>query len=181
MLQRLNNNAVLIDSLISTVALFAIVVFYANPHIDGSNGDSLLKLQLAFSKEQGIEILNGWGAGGAERFNRWIIPDFLYALSYAIFFASLFSILIAKKGKTEYRRFRFAIYVAFAAGTLDWIENILELLFVNNFSAFPDALFFMHSVISATKWAALPIALTYIVILLASKTATPAKVRSHER
>jgi len=167
MLLALNKKSVLIGSLISMSIMFAIVMFYANPLIDGGNGSGMLKLQLAYDKEAGIEIINSWGASGIDHFNQWIFTDYIYAVSYAVFFASVLSILIVKKGKEEYLVYRFGVYLAFVAGLLDWIENTMELFFVNNSSGFSSALFFLHSIIATVKWAALPIAVAYIVVLLA--------------
>lgn len=167
MLHALNKKSVLIGSLIAMSIMFVIVMFYANPIIDGGNGSGLLKLQLAFDKQTGIAIINSWGTSGIARFNQWIFTDYLYAVSYAVFFASVLSILIVKKGKEEYLVYRFGGYLAFVAGLLDWIENTMELFFVNNSSGFPSVLFFIHSIFATVKWAALPIAVAYIVVLLA--------------
>lgn len=177
MIQALNKKSVLIGSLISMAIMFAIVMFYANPLIDGGNGSSLLKLQLSFNKEAGLEIINSWGVSGIDRFNRWIFTDYIYAFSFAVFFASLFSILIMKKGKEEVPVYRFAVYLAFAAGLLDWIENTIELFFVNNSSGFPGILFFLHSIVAMVKWAALPIAVIYIAVLLTKKNNPHVKSR----
>jgi Na+/citrate or Na+/malate symporter len=157
--------------------MFAIVMFYANPLIDGGNGSGLIKLQLAYDKEAGIEIINSWGASGIDHFNQWIFTDYIYAFSYAVFFASLLSILIMKKGKEEFLVYRFGVYLAFVAGLLDWIENTMELFFVNNYSGFPSALFFLHSIVATVKWAALPVAVAYIVVLLANANKPDIQIR----
>jgi hypothetical protein len=157
--------------------MFAIVMFYANPLIDGGNGSGLLKLQLAFDKEAGIAIINSWGTSGVDHFNQWIFTDYIYALSYAVFFASLLSILIMKKGKEKLLVYRFVVYLACVAGLLDWVENTMELFFVNNSSGFSSALFFLHSIIATVKWAALPIAVAYIVVLLANANKPDGQIR----
>ena len=176
MLHTLNKKSVLTGSLIAMLLMFAIVMFYANPLIDGGNGASLLKLQLAFDKQSGIAILDSWGSGGAARFTQWIFTDYLYAVSYAVFFSSLLSMLIVKKAKQNIAGYRLAVYLAFIAGLLDWTENTLEIIFVNHAAAFPESLFFLHSTVAAAKWAALPIALACIAILLA----TSDKPRVHD-
>lgn len=177
MLQALNKKSVLIGSLISMSITFAIVMFYANPLIDGGDGSGLLKLQLAFNKEAGITIINSWGIAGIDRFNHWIFTDYFYAASYAIFFASLLSILIVKKGKEALLVYRFAVYIAFTSGLLDCIENTMELFFVNNPLAFSNTTFFLHSVVATAKWGALPIALTYIAVLLTKANKPGVKIR----
>lgn len=169
MLHALNKKTVLSGSFIAMSVMFAIVVFYANPLIDGGNGSSLLKLQLAFDRQSGIAILDSWGPGGATRFRLWIFTDYLYAVSYAVFFASLLAILVVKKGKQNIFGYRLAVYLGLIAGLLDWIENTLEIIFVNNAAAFPETLFFLHSMVAVAKWAVLPIALIYIAVLLLTR------------
>lgn len=177
MLHALNRKTVLIGSLLSMSIMFAIVMFYANPLIDGGNGSGLLKLQLAYDKKAGMEIIDSWGVSGIARFNQLIFTDYIYAVSYAVFFASLLSILIMKKGKEEFLVYRFSVYLAFVAGLLDWIENTMELFFVNNSSGFPSILFFIHSIVATVKWAALPIAVAYIVVLLAKANKPDGQIR----
>lgn len=172
MLLILNKKSVLTGALIAMSVMFAVVMFYANPLIDGGNGSSLLKLQLAFDKQSGIAILDSWGPSGAARFNQWIFTDYLYAVSYAVFFASLLSILVVKKGKQNINGYRFAVYLGLIAGLLDWTENTLEIIFVNHAAAFPQALFFLHSMLAAAKWMALPIVLIYIATLLTKNNTT---------
>jgi hypothetical protein len=47
----------------------------------------------------------------------------------------------------------------------DWIENTLEILFINNHIEFSNTLFFIHSIIASLKWLALPIIVTFIIKL----------------
>ncbi len=169
MLEKLNSKTVLIGSLALMSIMFVIVMFYVNPSIDGGNGLGVIKLQLSFDKEAGIEIIHSWGKDGVERFRQWIITDYIYAFAYSAFFASLLSFLILKKGKATYRAYTISVYLAFVAGFLDWVENTIELTFINNPSDFSSTLFFAHSIIALLKWAAVPIAVAYIVVLLTKK------------
>jgi hypothetical protein len=166
MLNFLSDKRVLFGSLALTLIMFSIVMFWVNPAIDGGNGVSIIRLQLAFDKEAGQRILNSWTVSGLSHFNQWIFTDYLYAFAYATFFASLLSWLVLKKGVEGVGVYRFSVYLAFIAGLLDWTENTIELLFINHPAMVSNSLFFTHSIVSVAKWSAIPIAITYIVVLL---------------
>jgi hypothetical protein len=166
MLHALNSKTALIGSLIFMSIMFVIVMFFVNPSIDGGNGTGVIKLQLSFDKEAGIEIINSWGKSGIEQFKQWIFTDYIYAFSYSVFFASLLSFLILKKGKETSRVYKGGVYLAFVAGLFDWVENTIELFFVNNPSDLSSTIFFFHSIVAIMKWAAIPIAAAYIAVLL---------------
>lgn len=161
---------VLLGSLIFMLIMFSIVMFFVNPQIDDINGIGVIELQLSFNKDVGIGIIESWGESGIANFKQWIFMDYIYAASYSVFFASLLSFLIFKKGKEKLLKYTWVVGLAFVAGALDWIENTLELFFINNPSAFPDSLFFFHSVIASLKWAAVPIAVVYVVALATKKS-----------
>jgi len=169
MLHALSRKMVLIGPLALMTVMFFIVMFLVDPAIDGGNGASVIKLQLSFDKDAGREIVNTWGKSGIETFNQWIFTDYIYAISYSVFFASLLSFLILKKGKENFLVYRIGVYLAFVAGLFDWVENTTELFFVNDPSDVSNALFFLHSIVASAKWAAVPIALAYIVVLLTKK------------
>ncbi|GLS90196.1 hypothetical protein GCM10007916_12630 [Psychromonas marina] len=170
MLHLLGKKNVLLTSFILMLIMFSIVMFFINPQIDGINGMGVIKLQLSFDKDIGIEIIESWGESGIAHFKRWIFVDYIYAASYSAFFASLLSLLIVQKGKTKSLKYTWVVVLAFAACVFDWVENTMELLFLYNPSAFPDSLFFLHSVIAALKWAAVPIAVVYVIALMTKKS-----------
>lgn len=166
MLHRLSRKAVLIGSLLFVSMMFTIVMFVVNPMIDGENGFGVIALQLSFHKEAGVEIIQNWGTSGISNFKKWIFTDYLYALSYALFLASLLSWLIVKKGKEKNPSYTRVVYLPFCAGLLDGIENTMELFFINNPADFSSLVFFLHSIIASLKWGAVPVAFFYIVLLL---------------
>jgi len=169
MIHTLSNRTVLFTSLFLMILMFVIITVYVNPFIDGGNGSSVIKLQLAFKKEAAIDIVNSWGKFGIANFERWIFTDYLFAISYAFFFASLLSFLILKKGKEKLFAYRAVVYLAFIAGFFDFTENTIELFFLSNPADFSVPIFFIHSVIASIKWAAVPIAFIYILVLLAAR------------
>ena len=165
MLNILSKRSVIIISTVITLVMFVVVMFIVNPSIDGKNGIGVLALQLAFDKEIGVEIINSWSKSGIENFNKFIFTDYIYALGYSIFFASILSVLILKKLIQNSSKVKLIIYLPFIAGLFDWTENTLELLFINNPIEFSNTLFFIHSIIATLKWLALPIIVTFIIKL----------------
>lgn len=166
MLQVLGKKYVLIGSFVLMAIMFAIVMFFVNPLIDGGDGSGVLQLQLSFDKGRGIEIINSWGAAGTDHFNRWIFTDYIYALAYSLFLASLTAFLVTKQGKGRYPVSRYFVALAFASGVLDCLENTLEILFIKDPYGFAESLFFLHSVVALLKWAAVALVMAYILALL---------------
>ena len=165
MLNILSNKSVIVISTLVTLIMFTVVMFIVNPSIDGKNGMGVIELQLSLNKEVGIEIINSWTQSGIENFNQLIFTDYIYALAYSIFFASILSVLILKKSKQNILKYKLIVYLPFIAGLFDWIENTLELSFINNPIEFSNILFFIHSIIASLKWIALPIIVTFIIKL----------------
>ncbi|SFV53705.1 hypothetical protein MNB_SM-4-389 [hydrothermal vent metagenome] len=176
MLNILGKRRVVIMSTVTTLVLFTVVMFIVNPFIDGKNGMDVLALQLAFNKDLGIDIINGWTHIGIEKFNQFIFTDYLYALSYSIFFASILSALIIKKSMQNISKYKLIIYLPFIAGLLDWIENTLELFFINNPIEFSEILFFIHSIVAISKWLIFPIVITFIIKLSLPERRSPNKI-----
>ena len=161
----LSKLSVLIGSAVFLIIMFCIVTFAINPLIDGGDGSGLLKLQLAFDKAIGLEIINSWGASGRENFRRFIFTDYIYAVSYAVFLASLLAFLMHKNADKN----SFLIYLSLSAGALDWIENSMEVFFVNNPATFSSSLFYMHSLAASLKWVAIIVTIVAIGVLLIKK------------
>jgi hypothetical protein len=166
MLQVLGNKYVLISSFVLMAIMFVIVMFVVNPLIDGGDGFGVLQLQLSFDKGRGIETINSWGEAGVDHFNRWIFTDYIYALAYSLFLASLTAFVFKKQGKGSYSVSRYVVFIAFSSGALDSLENTMELLFIKNPFGFSDGLFFLHSVAALLKWTSVAVVIAYIVALL---------------
>ena len=137
-----------------------------NPIIDGANGLGLIKLQLSFDKSVGIAIVDSWGENGIEHFNRWIFSDYIYAFSYALFFASLLSFVIFKKKILNEKSYKKTILLPVFAGMLDWVEDSMELAFVNNQMTYSDQLFFIHSLIASAKFVLIFATVIFLAIFL---------------
>ncbi len=175
MLQVLGKKYVLISSFVLMTVMFVIVMFIVNPLIDGGDGFGVLQLQLSFDKNLGIEKINSWGEAGVDHFNRWIFTDYIYALAYSLFLASLTAFLVTKKGKGSYSVGRYVVSLAFASGVLDSLENTMELFFINKPYGFSESLFFLHSIVALLKWTAVAVVIAYIIALLTRRKQIHAK------
>jgi len=154
----LANKKIVIFSALTTVIMAFIVMVIFDPLVDGKDGLDVIALQLSFSKEAGVGIVSGWNI---EVFQKWILLDYLYALSYMLFFASIILWLEKEKGVVH----SMYAYIAIFAGIFDWIENSLEVWFVHDIEGFSSVLFFVHSIVATLKWLALPLIMWCIVQL----------------
>ena len=161
----LANKKTVILSAILTAFMAFVVMAIVNPMIDGKDGLSVIALQLSFDKAAAKEIVSTWDI---EAFRQWIFTDYIYALSYVVFFTSLL-LWLGKEKHVNVKRF---VAIALFAGLFDWVENSLELWFLQDMDHFSSTLFFIHSVLSTMKWLALPVVLWKIVQLLKTKRAT---------
>ena len=169
MLRMLGKSKVLITSLALMLIMFVIVMFFVNPSIDGADGSGVLKLQLSFEKNTGIEIIKNWGESGINNFHKWIFTDYIYSFSYSIFLASLISCLAMKTGKETRLDNLCFVFLAFFSGALDFLENTIELYFIKNPYDFSNNLFFIHSIFAAMKWTVVTIVIVYIFVQLVKK------------
>jgi len=167
-MQILANKKIVLISMITTVCMFILVMFIANPIIDTKNGIDVILLQLMFDKHEAIELVSHWDVAV---FNKWIITDYLYALSYTVFFVSLLSWLIKVKDIPNAHRYHILIYIAMLAGMLDWVENSLELWFLYDVEYFSATLFWIHSLLASIKWLCLPLIMFGIIKLYRVKNA----------
>ena len=158
----LAKKSIVVISMITTLIMVFIVMVIVDPLIDGGNGFNVIALQLSFDNTLGQKIVSDWNI---EVFNQWIIMDYIYALSYVVFFSSL--ILWLEKSKNLPSSI--VPYIALSAGIFDWIENSLELWFLNHIETFSPTLFFIHSVFATLKWLALPIIIGTIIKLYQKK------------
>ena len=155
----LANKSTVIISAILTAIMGIIVMVIVDPMIDGKDGLSVIALQLSFDKTVAKSIVSTWDI---EAFREWIFTDYIYAVSYVLFFTSLLLWL----GKEKNVNVKWFVAIAILAGIFDWIENSLELWFLQDMDHFSSTLFFIHSVLSTLKWLALPVVLWKIVKLV---------------
>ena len=82
----LATKSTVIISAILTAIMGFIVMVIVDPMIDGKDGLSVFALQLSFDKTVAKSIVSTWDI---EAFREWIFTDYIYAVSYVLFFASL--------------------------------------------------------------------------------------------
>jgi len=168
-LSRLGHKYIVLFFLLSTSLLFYLIMFKVNPELDGSNGFEVIQLQLTFSVSKAQQIVSSWSDLSVEKFEYAMMLDSLYALSYGIFFTSLVSYVLHLKNMLE-TNYRYLIYLPFCASALDWIENAIEVVFINSLASISTTLFFFHSVAAILKWLCLPLLLLFILLLLKKKS-----------
>ncbi|BAF71893.1 hypothetical protein [Sulfurovum sp. NBC37-1] len=158
----LASKKIVILSMTATLIMAFVVMVIVDPMIDGKDGFGVIALQLSFFINKAKEIVSSWDV---EAFRHLIVFDYIYAFSYMIFFASLISWLEKEKAQPT----SIFPYVAIGAGVFDWIENSLELWFLNDVNAFSPTLFFIHSIFATLKWLALPVIVWMIIRLFRIK------------
>jgi hypothetical protein len=137
------------------LSMLVIVMLFINPKIDGANGMGLIDLQLCFDKLKGIEIIENWGLQGRNNFINLIYTDYIYAVSYVLFFIALMSCVKLKKAYW---------LIPILAGLSDWLEDSMEIVFINNPQGFSDALFVVHSFVASAKFVFIIFAVVVIVL-----------------
>jgi hypothetical protein len=157
------NKKVLIGFGILTGIMFIIVMFIINPLIDGKTGMGVIKLQLAFTTQNGKSILNGWNVIGQQNFLKYIYTDYIYAFAYSFFLSSLYLNKVLKNNIKLKGKYLFIFILPFVAGLFDMIENTIEILFIKNPNGFPELLFSFHTILSSLKWLGLPIILYFLI------------------
>lgn len=164
MLKFLSADRTLKGSAMAAVILFILVMLVINPRIDGSHGLGVIALQLAFVKSEGMRIVTGWGTTGIHRFQQWLWVDYLYAVAYGLFLTSL----LARTARRHFVRpqvgARVLMLCPLLASSLDWMENSLELLFIQDPGAVSRLLFWCHSLLASIKWLLLPVVVTTLLV-----------------
>ena len=151
-----NDKKVIYSGVFFIVMLLSVMLLF-NPMIDGGNGMGLIDLQLSFDKTKAIAIVKSWGENGVLNFNKWIFTDYIYALSYALFFSYLMAHFKATKSQQ---------LIPYFAGFFDWIEDSLELVFINNQQSFTPLLFTIHTLSAIIKFVLIGICI-YIIFNVA--------------
>jgi hypothetical protein len=170
MFSLLGRKRTLVASTVLTV-IFALLVFViVDPYIQGEKGANIVALQCSFDKSHADAVLQTWGSDAAARFNRSIWIDYLFALVYPVAFASWLYFLAGRKGMLSSVYCRSSIYIALSAGIFDWIEDSMELWYINKISDLSGDFFFLHSLAAYAKFAAILTSILCISFLLLNRT-----------
>lgn len=151
MIKFLSKKSTILYSNILAFSLLIIVAFIISPMMDGGNGLGVVKLQLSFDKSIGIDIINSWGELGIAHFKKWIFIDYIYAFFYSLAFATVLAFLLVKSTLAD-TQLKLLTLLPFVAGLLDWIENTMELAFIRHPESYSAKLFYLHSIVSTSKF-----------------------------
>jgi len=112
----------------------------------------IVPMELAFTKERLMHILNQWGEAGLTVYLKTMWIDYIYALSYSFFLASLF-VLSSRDEKDDTGRLNLLFFsFPFIAAILDWVENSFHLVYFRNLQHVSETVVFAVSFISLIKW-----------------------------
>jgi len=157
-----NNKLATLWFIFLAITFFA-SIFYVNPTLDpNATGIAIpqWELQFAFTPENGMNVLEGWGFGAKDRYLHVIWIDILFALSYGPFFYMLIRKLDG--------RLSWSLVPIAEMGT-NLIETSLEIYWVKHHTSSEPmfAIFLTHSIVASIKWLILvPIYLVHSVILI---------------
>lgn len=135
-------------------AVFTVVMNNIDLIIAGPYGKGSLYLQLSFTKENFISVLNNWGPEGIAYFLDTIWLDFLYPPMYALLLSSGAANTVKKLNelsKTDEEISGLKLSIPFIAAGFDYTENLAEIYILKN-NLFTDFNIAAASSISAIKW-----------------------------
>ncbi len=156
---------------ISLISLFitviiTMVLMRIDAYLAGFGGKGAFYLQVAFTKSNFMEVLSSWRSGGVDLLIGLIWLNYIYAVSYAVLFASAMAFFSAARRKlipALISRFDLVtVVLPFAAALFDWISNtMLYLLFTGR--SLKEELIMASSILSSMKWALVVLSLAIIL------------------
>lgn len=165
----------LTDSRITLIAAVAAAVLLALLWaLAGTSGGgmSVIGLQLAFTPENFLAVVEGWGAAGVAQFQQTIWLDYLFPVAYAVLLASLLARLTFRPDRPP-DRVRLALFtLPFVAALCDYLENALHLILLADPPVFPAGTVLLASVVAAIKWVLIGLSAAVIVLLLVRRRRT---------
>ena len=166
MITFISHPLVLIAAAVLVVGIFSYFGSAANPAPKGAAG--IVALQLAFTPEKFLLVLDAWGEQGVGVFTNTMWLDFIFPLAYAFLFSGLLARLLGEKaaGKTPV-----FVFLPFAAAFFDYLENILHLVIVGS-QPYRLGLVLPASLAALIKWVLLLLVVLLWVGLLLKKLLT---------
>ena len=123
-------------------------------------GADIVALQMAFSHERFINVLNSYSALQLDGVRLHFAFDNLYPVFYALFFSALVTYRI--RCVPSLIGFRFVIRLPLVAGLADLIENACLVPFAANLADTPEHLIFLMSSAALVKWICLAMVLIFL-------------------
>ncbi len=137
-----------------------------------SGAPGVFAMQTCFSKARLLWILSKWGHGALRVYLGLMWVDFIYALAYGFFLASLLGLLLKVEGKPA--RWKFVLLsLPLLASFLDWTENLLHILLLPEIQRLPEVVVFLMALLSSAKWCFALTAIAAVLFLLVYKAFYP--------
>lgn len=155
----------------AVAAAVLLVLLWALAGASGG-GMSVIGLQLAFTPENFLAVVEGWGAAGVAQFQQTIWLDYLFPVAYAVLLASLLARLTAWPDRPPDRARLILFALPFVAALCDYLENALHLILLSDPPVFPAGTVLLASVVAAIKWVLIGLSAVVIVLLLIRRRRT---------
>ena len=149
--RKLGKGSVAAVGLLLTV--LGLLAFSALGADNPAGGPSQIALQLAFSEEAFGRIVGQWGAEGVRIYRNVTLGlDYLFPIAYALCLSGAMAWL-TRTGSRGPTRAELALFaMPWVAALLDWVENTLHLLLLQDVSRLSPALVLLASLAAAAKW-----------------------------
>lgn len=151
------------------VIVFLIVFSSMGAQPDASD-PTVFDLQLAFSADRFVEVVEAWGPDVTNDFRAHLWIDCLFPVVYSVALASMLALLSVRDLKTRpgdqppyWVLVMFAL--PFVGALCDLVENVLHWIALDDPLNPPGVLIVLASGAAAIKWTVLGIALAVIVML----------------
>jgi len=116
------------------------------------SSQNALALQLNFSKDAFLYILEGWGELGIKTYKKILLIDYLFSITYSLFLASSLSYLTIKRDLKWKKLYLFFFALPFVSAILDWCENTFHFVFLRAPTAASEQLIKISALCAHTKW-----------------------------
>ena len=139
---------------ISFLASLLIIILFVFLDHAGRPQDtpSPLVLQLTFSKDVFLSILNQWGEDGIKTYKTILVFDYLFPLFYSLFLASCLARLTINRNPAWRKFYLFLFTLPFISALLDWCENTFHFILLRDMSQISQTLVTISAISAYTKW-----------------------------
>jgi hypothetical protein len=125
----------------------------------------LLELQFSFKVTRALKIVAIWGSDGIDSYLQNIWLDFIYPLTYGLFFAGFLAFLALRKGAVLTKTHAFLCSLPILAIPFDYAENSLHIIMLSAGWIPDENLLLMASIASSIKWFLLALSALSIIYL----------------
>ena len=127
----------------------------------------IIRLQLAFTKENVINLVNRWGSIGRNAVLHALYLDFIYPLIYVGLLCSSLAFFGPTWEKLD-RVARIIFSLPVIAAGLDYIENLIQLIILHDPYKVPSMFILIMSTVASMKWLLIAISLSQLIYFVAT-------------